>query len=91
MRSKPATGASWIWWHTPNGEVRNKITAAKLKAMGVRPGIPDFVLLSPHNSIRFLELKRAGESLSEAQEEFRIFCIRQGHPHAVCRTIAEAL
>jgi hypothetical protein len=58
----------WTWFHVPNGEVRDKRLAAKLKAMGAKLGIPDFVLLSPYNSVRFLELKRNGESLSEAQE-----------------------
>jgi hypothetical protein len=30
-----------IFWHTPNGEARDKRTAAKLKAMGVLPGVAD--------------------------------------------------
>ena len=30
-----------LWWHTPNGEHRDPKTAAKLKAMGVLPGVPD--------------------------------------------------
>jgi VRR-NUC domain len=83
--------ADWIWFHVPNGEVRDKRLAAKLKAMGVKPGIPDLVLLSSYNSVRFLELKRKGESLSEEQEEFRILCIRLGHPHAIARSVEDAV
>src|SRR6187551_2110309 len=30
-----------LFWHTPNGEHRDPKTAAKLKAMGVLPGVPD--------------------------------------------------
>lgn len=33
--------------HSPNGGFRNKREAAKLKAMGVKPGYPDLTLLLP--------------------------------------------
>jgi ABC-type sugar transport system ATPase subunit len=35
--------AQWLH-HSPNGGIRNKATAARLKAMGVRKGFPDLVL-----------------------------------------------
>jgi hypothetical protein len=59
--------------------------------MGVMAGIPDIVLVSPYGSVRFLELKRAGETLSDSQENFRVHCIRQGIPHAVAFTFDQAL
>ena len=31
-------------FHTPNGEKRDKATAAKLKRMGVRAGVPDVLM-----------------------------------------------
>lgn len=34
-----------LMWHTPNGEERDKRTAAKLKAMGVLPGVADLVFM----------------------------------------------
>lgn len=34
-----------IWFHPANGEHRDKRTAAKLRAMGVQPGAPDFVII----------------------------------------------
>lgn len=47
-------------FHVPNGEKREKATGARLKAMGVRPGVPD--VLMPVRSRGFvglaLELKR---------------------------------
>jgi hypothetical protein len=47
-------------FHVPNGEKREKATAARLKAMGVKPGVPDILL--PVRSRDFvglaLELKR---------------------------------
>jgi hypothetical protein len=72
------------YWHTPNGEWRSIQTGAKLKAMGVLPGVADLfflwsipvsVVAEPH--VRkfpqnlFLELKRRGQDLSPEQEHFR--------------------
>lgn len=34
-----------LFWHTPNGGLRNKREAAKLKAMGVRPGVSDLIFI----------------------------------------------
>ena len=34
----------WLMYHVPNGEKRDKATAAKLKRMGVKPGVCDIVL-----------------------------------------------
>lgn len=34
------------WFHPANGELRNKITASKLKAMGVKAGVPDIIIIN---------------------------------------------
>jgi hypothetical protein len=81
----------FLWWHTPNGELRDKRTAAKLKAMGVKPGIPDILLLPPSGLLHSLELKRQGEPLTGEQEEFQTYCISYGLPHVVAHSISEAL
>lgn len=61
----------WFWWHTPNGGERvafinakgKRVSpeAARLKRMGVKPGISDFLLLSPTGDLHALELKREGK------------------------------
>jgi hypothetical protein len=38
-----------------------------------------------------LELKRQGETLSDAQEDFQNHAIRHGWPHSVAYTLDEAL
>jgi hypothetical protein len=81
----------WFWWHTPNGGKRGIITAALFKKMGVRPGIPDFILVPPTGQVHFIELKRHGESLSDAQQDFQLWCIRHGVPHSVADTLDQAL
>ena len=35
-----------VWFHVPNGGKRDKITAARLKQMGVRSGVADIIVLS---------------------------------------------
>jgi hypothetical protein len=73
-----------IWRHVPNGEYRDKRTAAKLKAMGVLPGSADLEffwreevspsVLVPEDQFRlrvlFIELKRPGSKQTPAQVEF---------------------
>ena len=81
----------WCWFHVPNGAPTNAITGARFKAMGLKPGIPDLVLVAPDNTVRFLELKREGGKLSEAQLDFQVFCIAHGHQHAVVDNLRDAL
>lgn len=81
----------WLWFHVPNGEKRDYVTACRLKAMGVRPGIADFVLLGPDGLGRFLELKRKGEHLSEAQEGVQSWAVAHGVAYAIAHSIDEVL
>jgi len=34
------------WWHTPNGGARRRVDAAILRGMGVKAGVPDFVIVT---------------------------------------------
>ena len=83
--------SGWRWGHYPAGELRDARTAAKLKAMGVQRGWPDVMLFSPRGLLHALELKRLGEDLSEDQEGFQSWAIARGVPHAVVRSVDEAL
>jgi hypothetical protein len=81
----------WRWSHFPAGEHRDVRTAAKLKAMGVQRGWPDFVLFDPSGRLHALELKRQGGRLTDEQEGFQTWCIVRGVPHSVSRSVDEAL
>jgi hypothetical protein len=81
----------WEWCHIPNGEHRDIRTAAKLKAMGVRKGWPDFIFITPYGSLMFLELKRAGKALTDEQADFRIKCSERKIPYVVAWTIDQVL
>jgi hypothetical protein len=61
----------WYWWHHPAGENRDAVTGAKLKRMGNKPGISDFLFIGPpHATLHALELKREGEKPEPAQMSF---------------------
>jgi hypothetical protein len=70
----------WRWTHLPFGEYRPPATAARLKRMGVQRGWADFLLMSPYGVPHFLELKRRGVALSDAQEEFGEWCRARNVP-----------
>ena len=75
-----ALPAEVLWSHLPFGEVRPRATAGRLKAMGVNPGWPDFIILpsllagTPEQSFEavpiFIEIKTASGRLSKAQAEW---------------------
>lgn len=58
--------------HIPNGGSRNAIEAAKMKQMGVVPGVCDLMLTVPRNGYAgaFFELKTSKGKLSEHQSDF---------------------
>lgn len=55
--------------HVPNGEKRDKRTGARLQAMGVCPGVSDFlVVVAGH--VHWIELKTEAGRLSPDQKVF---------------------
>ena len=77
----------------PNGGYRDKITAAKLKAEGVKSGVPDLCLLvrrGSHAASLWIELKRpksADKSAGKArdsQNEWIMQARSQGHAAMIC-------
>jgi hypothetical protein len=82
----------WQWTHIASGEYRTKPTAERLKRMGVMPGWPDFLLLSPSGYPHCLELKRAklGRS-SAAQLAFAGWCREHRVAYAVHDQFRDAI
>lgn len=82
----------WEFTHPASGGHRNKGTAAKLKAMGVKPGWPDLVLVSPDGLFHGLEFKRRGTGrLSPEQMAFHARARARGWPIAVVDAIEDAI
>lgn len=68
---KVSLSPGWTWWHTPNGEYRTAATGGRLKAMGVKQGVSDIILVGPPGGrVHALELKRRGEHPTGPQTAF---------------------
>jgi hypothetical protein len=72
--------------HVPNGGARSKVTAAILKAEGVRSGYPDYVLDVPRGGYHGLriELKADDGRASDEQCDWLAFLHAQGYAAFVC-------
>lgn len=77
-----------LLYHVPNGGKRNRATAARLKAEGVKPGVPDICLPVPRGDYHglYIELKRIqGGTTSDDQKDWLDVLRRQGYHTAVCK------
>lgn len=77
----------------PNGGKRLKSEAARLQAMGVKPGVPDLCLPVPRGKYHglYIELKRLyGGRVSPAQKAWLEALSAQGYKAVVCQGAAQA-
>lgn len=77
----------------PNGGWRHPVTAARLQAEGVSPGVPDLFLAWPAHGAPglFVEMKRrVGGRLSPAQALWRERLTKCGYRVRVCKGWEEA-
>jgi hypothetical protein len=74
--------------HIPNGEKRAKATAGKLKAMGVKAGAPDWLIVWRGRAY-FIELKAPKGQVSEAQRNTHAALRKSECRIAVCRSLTE--
>lgn len=84
-------GLSLLLFHPANGERRDAITGAKLKAMGVVPGVADLILLEPRHGYGALciELKTAKGKLSPNQNDWGDAVTCAGNKYVVVRSLDE--
>lgn len=76
----------------PNGGQRNIITATKLKAEGVKSGVPDIFLAYPSLTAHglFIEMKSTKGKVSPSQREWIGALSASGYMCAVCYSFDEA-
>lgn len=76
----------------PNGGQRNIVTATKLKAEGVKSGVPDVFLAYPSLDCNglFIEMKSPKGKVSENQREWIAGLSAHGYMCAVCYSFDEA-
>lgn len=83
-----------LLFHVPNGGKRHPATAARLKAQGVKPGVPDICLPVARHGYHglFIEMKRRkGGQLSDHQKAWIEALREQGYMVAVCKGADEAI
>ena len=73
-------------YHIPNGGKRDKATAAVLKSLGVKPGVPDLCLPVPRGGYHglYIEMKAVGGRPAAEQREWLEELHEQGYRAAVC-------
>jgi hypothetical protein len=78
------------WFHSiPNGENRDLITAARLKATGLKSGVADTFLPEPRGAYHglYIELKTLVGRLSDKQKQF----IAAMRPRGYCVVVLDTL
>jgi hypothetical protein len=81
-----------VWWHTANERRTTAREGWNLKQMGVKAGVPDFIILSRDPwLVIFLEVKRPGGYLSPAQNDMAAALERAGFGVIVVRSVDEAI
>lgn len=85
---------SWRWpeldllFHIPNGGARRKSEAARFKALGVKPGVPDLFLSVPRGEYHglYIEMKRLRDGRVSKDQKTWIAALRaQGYRVEVCK------
>lgn len=76
----------------PNGGKRDKLTAARLKAEGVRAGVPDICLPVPVGDFAgmYIELKVGKGTTSTEQNNWHMFLARHSYRVKLCYSWIEA-
>ena len=77
-----------LLFHVPNGGARNGREAAKLKTMGVYPGVSDFLFLM-NGTCFCIELKTETGSQSDSQIEWEETVKNQGFSYEVVKSLDE--
>jgi len=86
-----------LYFAVPNGGLRHRTTASKLKLEGVRSGVPDtlFCIQSEIKGIKYIglaiEFKRPGGIVSENQEQYLRWLAEAGWAVAVVRSPIQAI
>ena len=76
----------------PNGGHRHKVVAARMKAEGVRRGVPDLCLPIAGNGYHglYIEMKSGKGRLSSEQKQWAEALQAQGYRFRLCRSWQEA-
>lgn len=89
MRAHTAAGRyKGVWFCVQNEAKRHRITAMIQKAMGLIPGVTDFVFVWEGGAL-FVELKAGSNKQTESQRFFAVWCRQARLTYVLCRSVAE--
>jgi len=80
-----------LFFAPANEGKRSPRSGARLKAMGMLPGVADLVVMVPGGVPFFLELKSPKGVLSPEQKAFRTVCRAAGCEYSMARSLNAAL
>ena len=82
-----------LLFHIPNGGKRNIVTARRLKAEGVKAGVPDLFLPVSRGGFHglFIEMKAGKNKPTEKQDVWITDLRQQGYKVVVCYGCEEAI
>lgn len=77
--------------HPANGGKRNAREAARFKLLGVRPGVPDLLLLKANRFYPFMGIEMKSESgrQTELQKQYQELMESEGAKYVVCRSLEQ--
>lgn len=80
-----------VFFHVPNGSqlANARRQGARLKALGVRPGVPDLVIVLPNGRTAWVELKSATGKLSDYQAGWGQTLLALGHHWAIIKSVTD--
>lgn len=79
-----------VWWTTFPAGGGGKVRGARLKAMGLKAGVPDILMTwldGDDMAAIGIELKAGGGSLSKAQKDMHMEMRQKGWGVFVCRSV----
>lgn len=80
-----------IYFAVPNGLVSDPVSVARMKAIGLRPGVADLCIIKPGGRAYFLELKSPKGRPTDLQWEFAQDCTDAGCEWEFASNIDDAL
>jgi hypothetical protein len=79
-----------LYFHPANGSLVSPSARMYFARLGVYPGVPDLCFVLPDKTVAFMEIKREGGRLNEAQQAFQARCALLGLKYSICRSINDA-
>jgi len=79
-----------LYFHVPSGFLERASQRVRAHRLGTLAGVPDLCFVLPDKTVAFMEIKREGGRLNDAQQAFQARCALLGLKYSICRSIDDA-